>query len=98
LARAEIMLAEGEQKDLLLTGSVPTRESPQSAPEASTAPTGAGQTPDRPRRLYKSWILWTAVGAAVVGGAIAIAVTSKQGDEGREPIAEGNTGSGVIRW
>jgi hypothetical protein len=98
LARAEIVLREGEQKDLLLTLSAAADEGPQSAHDAGAAPAGAGHRSDRPRRLYKSWILWTAVGAAVVGGTIAIAVTSAKGDEHGEPMAKGNTGTGVIRW
>jgi hypothetical protein len=96
LARVEIELSEGEQKDVLLTTHSGAREG--ASEDGSAAPGAGGSTRDQPRRLYKSWILWTAVGVAVVGGAIAIAVTSGKGDERSEPIAQGNTGTGVIRW
>jgi tetratricopeptide (TPR) repeat protein len=96
LARVEIELGEGEQKDVLLTTRSSKHE--EAAEDGSAAPAAGGSTRDQPRRLYKSWILWTAVGVAVVGGAIAIAVTSSKGDERTEPMAQGNTGTGVIRW
>jgi hypothetical protein len=96
LARVEVELGEGEQKDVLLTTSSGAR---RGASKDGSAALGAdGSTRDQPRRLYKSWILWTAVGVAVVGGAIAIAVTSGKGNERSEPMAQGNTGTGVIRW
>lgn len=96
LARVEVELGEGEQKDVLLTTRSGARGG---ASEDGSADHAAGDsTREQPRRLYKSWILWTAVGAAVVGGAIAIAVTSGKGDERSEPMAQGNTGAGVIRW
>jgi hypothetical protein len=98
LARAEIILREGEQRDLLLTAGAVAHETPASAQDTGAARAGRDHAPDRPRRLYKSWILWTAVGAAVVGGTIAIAVTSKKSDEAGEPTVRGNTGNGVIRW
>jgi hypothetical protein len=92
LARVEVVLGEGEQKDVLLTAASGSRASSRDG----SAP--ADDTPARPRRLYKNWILWTAVGAAVVGSAIAIGVVSAKDEERPGELARGNTGTGVIRW
>lgn len=94
LARVEVDLSEGEQKDVLLSAHPLSRTADGLAHEAP----GDGRTDGQPRRLYKSWILWTAVGAAVIGGAIAVAVASANGEPRDAPVTQGNTGAGVIRW
>jgi hypothetical protein len=92
LAHAEVTLAEGEQRSLLLSTHAPSDSSDPAQPTKDSP----AQRAHRP--LYKNWVLWAAVGAAVVGGAVVIAVTTSKGDTHDAPIAQGNTGTGVIRW
>jgi hypothetical protein len=91
LARVDVVLGEGETRDVLLSSESGVADGTARGPGAPGEDRG-------PRRLYKSWVLWTAVGVAVVGGAIALAVTSGKDEQRPGPVAEGNTGAGVIRW
>jgi hypothetical protein len=95
LARVEFVLAEGEQKNVSLSRAG-SRAASDAAPDGTAPP--QTQEKDRPRRLYKSWVLWTAVGVALAGGAVALAVTGSKSEERAGPTAQGNTGTGVIRW
>jgi hypothetical protein len=94
LSRSETQLAESESRDVSL---VVLPEAP-----ASVAPLAAPTQPvaDRPARapLYKSWILWTAVGAVVVGATVAAVVLATKKDATDEPPVHGNATPGVLRW
>jgi hypothetical protein len=94
LARAEITLAERESTELGLGTEAQT-----SSAENRGLPQDAGdRKPAKERKpLYKNWILWTCVGAVVVGGVVAAVVATRGGSEHEAPVV-GNTGAGVIRW
>jgi hypothetical protein len=92
LSRAQVTLAEGEARDLLLTGPADeAARDPQRIPDAQT---------DRPAKppLYKNWMLWTGVGVALVAGAVVVAVVTTRGGDKTEGPIPGNANPGVIRW
>lgn len=93
LARAQISLAEGESGELGLGTRAPSAASAQTRADDRHEQAAAGQRPP----LYKSWILWTCVGAVVVGGVALTAVLATR-DGGSEAPVAGNAGAGVIRW
>ena len=94
LARAEISLAEGQSAELVLGVAVPE---PAGREVAASENVGHEPTPTRDKPpLYKNWILWTCVGAVVVGGAVAAVVLSTSGGTRTEAPTAGN--AGVIRW
>lgn len=91
VARAEITLRQGETRSLTLK----TRDEIERDDASASATKPAGQHSER---NYKTWLVWSAVGAVVVGGAIAVAVlTRPDGDEAGAPVM-GNATPGVIRW
>jgi len=98
LARVNLTLSEGELREIAL--SLPTPIAEAAAPEVmapEAAPVERRERPSRP--LYKNWVLWTAVGAVVVGGAVvAVVLGTKGGESPSEAPAMGNTGPGVLRW
>jgi hypothetical protein len=98
LARVVLSLSEGELREIEL--SPPTPVAAPAVPVVVVPPPAPIEHSERPSRpLYKNWVLWTAVGAVVVGGAVAAVVLStKGGDTRMEPPATGNTGPGVLRW
>ncbi|HEY6879800.1 MAG TPA: hypothetical protein VI299_17350 [Polyangiales bacterium] len=87
-ARANVTLAEGEQRDVALSF-----EHRAAAPAPPVAPSA----PSRDQPLYKNWKLWTAVGAAVAVGVVVAVVVVAKHDDGAQP-AHGNAMPGVIRW
>ncbi len=96
LARADVSLTEGELGELTL-GAVPVSVESEgdAASGASNQEERATQSERKP--LYKNWILWTCVGAVVVGGAVAAALLATRGSERESPVV-GNVGPGVIQW
>lgn len=90
-ARETFTLGEGEQREIVL----------QLRATSAEAPIVEGAQPAREserRPLYKSWVLWTAVGVVVVGGAVTgILLATKSGSDDAQPVV-GNATPGVIRW
>jgi hypothetical protein len=98
LARDEISLSEGELGEINLGR-------PMAAEEATLAEAGASPRDEGPQAhreqqpLYKNWVLWTCVGAVVVGGVVLTAVLATRGHgSGTQAPITGNAGAGVIRW
>ena len=90
-ARETFTLREGEQRDVVLQLRGATEEQPFAEVEQRD-----GQSTRRP--LHKSWLLWTAVGVVVVGGAVTgVLLATKGGSDGAQPVM-GNASPGVIRW
>ena len=89
LSRVSLSLAEGESRALVL------EPQPAATEHGAEAEVGSGPS-ERP--LYKSWMVWSAVGAAVAGGAIAAIVIATRKDPAREDPVMGNASPGVIRW
>ncbi|MDB4973821.1 MAG: hypothetical protein JWN48_2162 [Myxococcaceae bacterium] len=97
-ARADLSLADGESRDISLALRVPEPE-PEPGPRL-IAPQPSSPTPvDEPRQpLYRSWKLWTVVGAVAVAGAVtAVLLTTKKDAKDEQPVP-GNTTPGVLRW
>lgn len=95
LARVDFEVVEGELREIELSRPVPGGVGVPAAPVP--VPLERSERPARP--IYKSWVLWTAVGAVVVGGALTAVILSTKGGETRmEPPTMGNTGPGVLRW
>jgi tetratricopeptide (TPR) repeat protein len=95
LARAELELGEGEQRELALGAPLGTSDADladQTHGQREKAATGA-RTP-----LYKNWILWTSVGVVAVAGVVAAVVVTRNHGSEMEPPVVGNAGAGVIRW
>ena len=91
-----IVLADGERRELQL--SVPE---PAIVPEPEPViPAPAVAREDkRDRPLYKSWVLWTSVGAVVVAGAVTTALLLMANDDPSAPApVKGDTDPPVIRW
>jgi hypothetical protein len=90
-ARETFTLGEGEQRDVVL----------RLRGAGDAAPSGALEQSEREgahRPLYKSWLLWSAVGVVVVGGAVTGVLLATKGDsESAQPVV-GNATPGVIRW
>jgi hypothetical protein len=98
LARADLSLAEGEFAELTL-GAVPVYAEPAQDAEKSEPPPDQERASRSERKpLYKSWILWTCVGAVAVGGAVAAAVLATRGGSEQQAPVVGNVGPGVIQW
>jgi hypothetical protein len=97
LARDEPQLAEGASREVLL--EVPAQDATTSAVTTTTTPSkGPVDAPSEHKPLYKSWVLWTAVGAVVVAGVVTgVMLASKKEPKDEAPIA-GNTMPGVLRW
>jgi hypothetical protein len=90
LEQLTVSLMEGESKSLTLC-----------SPEPSTPPVGAEAPTSHAREdtpLWRSWKLWTAVGAVVVAGSLTAALTTRPRQEQRGKAVEGNTTPGVLRW
>lgn len=94
LARAEISLSEGQSAELALRVVAPE---PSAREVVASEDIGHEPKPARDKPpLYKNWILWTCVGAVVVGGTVAAVVLSTRGGTRTEAPTAGN--AGVIRW
>lgn len=97
VARLDLDLAEGEQRELELSAPRPERAA---APMMSLGPAevrASERRGDRP--LYKNPWLWTSVGVAVVAGVVVAVVRAGQGGNSQtEAPVTGNTGDAVIRW
>lgn len=93
LCHGSVSLNEGELKELSL---VSASRGPMEMETTSSDP--APDDKPAPRRpLYKNWILWTAVGVAVVAGVVVVSLTARGDSKTESPVA-GNTEPGVIRW
>ncbi len=91
LRRAELTLGEGEHRELELS----ERATAADAPSGSEPANDHGE---RPKPLYKRWLLWTAVGAVVAGGVITGIVIAKHREpESASPVT-GNAAPGVLTW
>lgn len=90
LMRAEVALGEGESRDVELSVA---REATGAADDAA-----AGNDASSTKPLRKSWVLWTSVGAVVLGGVVAGVLIAKSGGSGGAAPIPGNTTPGVIRW
>ncbi|MFT3925237.1 MAG: hypothetical protein QM778_22055 [Myxococcales bacterium] len=90
--REEFAVLASERKELTLSW-------PSAAPLVETsapAPVVPAPTKSERKPLYKNWILWTCVGAAIAGGVVAGVVVGSKGDKTTEPPVQGN--AGTIRW
>jgi hypothetical protein len=87
--RTEIELQQGERRDL------PLRFGNEELVASSDAHgrEGAARKP-----LYRSWILWSAVGLVVAGGVVTAIVLANRGSSDEATPIAGNTTPGVIRW
>ncbi len=96
LANELAMLGDGERRELTLVASELVLEpTPEPEPVALPPP----HVEDRESRpVYKSWVLWTAVGAVVVAGAVTSVLLLGGKDKTPEEPVLGNTEPGVIRW
>jgi hypothetical protein len=90
------MLGDGERRELTLVAPELVLEpTPEPEPVALPPP----PVEDRESRpVYKSWVLWTAVGAVVVAGAVTSVLLLGGKDKAPEEPVLGNTEPGVIRW
>lgn len=103
-ARAQLTLPEGGAREVVL--SIP-------GTQASTVAGIASETPPRDTMalaasvsehdevrapLRRSWILWTAVGAVVVGGVVATVLLTRQDEPTQPEPVPGNGTPGVLRW
>jgi len=88
LMRADVSLRDGEHRDVNLTLA-----SPESDAEADQRVDASARKP-----LYKSWILWSAVGVVVVGGVVAGVLIARSSDSKEATPVMGNTTPGVLRW
>lgn len=94
LAREEPQLAEGAAREVVL--QVPTSGASTSVVSTTTPP--ARDEPSEKKPLYKSWVVWTAVGAVVVAGVVTGVVLATKKDPKDEDPVGGNTMPGVLRW
>jgi hypothetical protein len=88
--RESLTLGPGERRELSL--SWPMAEGTDPASSGGTDDQSAGER----KPLYKSWLLWTGVGAVVVGGVIAAVMLTGNKDPTTEAPIAGNTG--VVTW
>ncbi len=96
LRRVELSLAEGEQRELVLSEHAAQSAGPLASGAGLAPGADAGEPTKTP--LYKRWWLWGAVGAVVAGGVIAAAVVATHhGAQSASPVA-GNAMPGVLRW
>jgi hypothetical protein len=94
LARVEPQLAEGAAREVLL--EVPTDSATPS--DVATETTRNVDPPSERKPLYKSWVVWTAVGAVVVAGVVTGVVLATRKEPKDEAPIGGNTMPGVLRW
>ncbi len=99
LASEAIVLADAERRELELT--VPAKVAaalPTVAPPLalSTSPAESESKAERP--LYKSWVLWTAVGVVVAAGAVTTVLLTSKDEASAPPPVLGDTDPPVIRW
>lgn len=90
LMHAEVALGDGESRDVELS---PAREAASDSNQAAAHSDSSAKKP-----LRKSWVLWTSVGAVVLGGVIAGVLIAKSGGSEEAAPVPGNTSPGVIRW
>ena len=95
VTRAELSMTPGEQREVTLSWPKPSVGPVVGASESTSAPPPAPARNER-RPLYKSWILWTCVGAVIAGGVVASVLVAKQSDKTTEPPIPGN--AGTITW
>ncbi len=100
LASEQVELADAERRELVLVAPDPPpppvhvagSTTARVAEAEKKSPTDAGKP------LYKSWVLWTAVGAALVAGAVTTGLLVSRGDDGAARPVTGNVEPGVIHW
>jgi hypothetical protein len=95
IARAETSLEERETGELSLGASSDSTAGTDPRQSASARTEHASSSERKP--LYKNWILWTCVGAVVVGGVVAAVVATRDQGGSEAPVV-GNVGPGVIQW
>jgi hypothetical protein len=91
--RADVTLAPGEQRDVLLRLSATDAQNAEARSDGRPDDSGAARKP-----LYKSWLLWSAVGVVAVGGVVAAVLVAKSGNASEPTPVMGNTTPGVLRW
>lgn len=99
LSSEAIVLADGEQRQIELRVPEPmVVPGPVLPPPVQEEPAPRADRVDKP--LYKSWMLWTAVGVVVAASAVTtVLLLSKDEDPGAPPAPiEGDTEPAVIRW
>jgi hypothetical protein len=94
LARSEPQLAEGAAREVML--EVPAEGTTASAVPSHTA--GPVEPSRAHKPLYKSWVVWTAVGVVVVAGVVTGVVLATKKEPKDEAPVGGNTMPGVLRW
>ena len=92
-ARQALTLGDGEVREVVLAVDG------EGTNDASALPSEATSRPRSERApLYKSWMLWSAVGVVVVGATVtAIVLSRRDTSESESPIV-GNAAPGVLRW
>lgn len=93
LARDEPQLAEGAVREVSLEVPVAGAIS-----VSGTIPDAKRDLPSERKPLYKSWVVWTAVGVVVVAGVVTGVVLATKKDPKDEAPIGGNTMPGVLRW
>lgn len=101
-AQPPLLLNEGESREAELR--VPANEPPPlpvAASSVAASSASASAAPPSAERqhapLYKSWVVWTAVGV-VVGAVVVGAVLASKNDAKDEPPVAGNAMPGVLTW
>lgn len=107
ISREEVSLGDGERRELSLSaGAAPelpvgpvvtdTTDGHMDSAAGGHGQTGDGGSERRP--FYKSWVLWTAVGAVIVGAVVAGVLLGSPKDKKSEAPVSGDTTPAVIRW
>ena len=96
LSSEQVILVDGERRELTLVA--PVVAAPVLPPPAVVGPAPAAKRDEARKPPRKSWLLWTATGAAVVAGAVVTAILLSKDDPKAPAPVEGTADPAVIRW